>query len=165
MGHWIVGHALPDNRHRPRVFLEYNRASGDANTRDGRQGTFDPLFPSSHDKYGLVDLFGSSNIIHVRPGFQYTLRPGVRISVAYGKLWLSDARDGLYAGGKVVARSINGAAGSDVGQEADVQVLWTVSGAAQLNVGYGRLFAGEFLQQTMSGVSHSVVFLNIMRRF
>lgn len=164
-GHWVLGHSLPDTRHRPRLFLEYNRASGDANSRDGRQGTFDPLFPSTHDKYGLVDLFGSSNLIHVRPGFQYTIRSGLRIATAYGKLWLANARGGLYAGGKIAARDVHGAAGSDVGHEADVQVLWTASSATQVNAGYGHLFPGEFLQRTTTGVPYHILFLNVTRRF
>lgn len=164
-GHWVLGNTLPDARHRPRFFAEYARASGDAHPKNGRHGTFDPLFPSSHDKYGLTDLFGSSNIVQFRPGFQYTLRPKLAVSVAYNDFWLASGHDGLYVGGKVVARSVNGAAGTHVGQEADVQALWTVSRATQLNVGYGRLFPGEFLQHTTSGVPYNIVFCNIAQRF
>lgn len=48
----------------------------------GHRGTFDPLFPSSHDKYGLTDLFGSSNIVYFRPGVQYTIRKGLAVAAA-----------------------------------------------------------------------------------
>jgi len=60
LGHWVMGHTLADARHRPRVFAEFNRASGDANSTDGRHGTFDTLFPASHDKFGLTDLLCST---------------------------------------------------------------------------------------------------------
>jgi len=164
-GHWVVGHTLADTRHRPRFFAEFNRASGDANSKDGTHGTFDSLFPSSHDKYGLTDLFCSSNIIHVRPGFQYTVRRGVTVGAAYDNFWLANGRDGLYVSGKIVARSANGAAGTHVGQEGDLQAQWMVSGATQFTVGYGRLFPGEFLDHTTSGVPYNILFLNLAQKF
>jgi len=39
---------------KPRIFLEYNYASGTANPRQ-LGGTFDQLYPSGHDKFGLAD--------------------------------------------------------------------------------------------------------------
>lgn len=165
MGHWVVGQTLPNTRHRPRFFAEFNRASGDANPKDNVHGTFDSLFPASHDKFGLTDLFCSSNIVYVRPGFQYTVRPNLSIAMAYNDYWLASARDGLYFGGKIFARSANGAAGTHVGQEGDVQAQWTVSRVTQLAVGYGRLLPGEFLQHTTTGVPYNVVFLNLAQRF
>ena len=165
MGHWVVGHTLPDAVHRPRVFVEYNRASGDANPKDGHHGTFDPLLPSSHDKYGLTDLLCSSNVVHLRPGFQYIVRPGLTVAAAYDDFWLANAHDGLYVSARIVARSVNGTAGTHIGQEADVQAQWTVSRATQLAIGYGRLFPGAFLRHTTPGVPYNIVFLNVAQRF
>jgi len=165
MGHWVVGFTLPDTRHRPRFFGEVNRASGDSNPKDHARGTFDSLFPSSHDKFGLTDLLCSSNVIYFRPGFQYTVRPGLTVGTAYNDYWLASARDALYIGGKAFARSANGTAGTHVGQEADVQAQWTVSRATQVTAGYGRLFPGEFLQHTTTGTPYNIVFLNVAQRF
>ena len=47
-------------------------ASGDANPADGIRGTFDQLYPTAHDKYGLADQVGWRNIHHVRVGFDIT---------------------------------------------------------------------------------------------
>jgi hypothetical protein len=165
MGHWVLGHTLADTRHKPRFFAEYNRASGDAGPKDGHRGTFDPLFPSSHDKYGLTDLFGSSNIVYVRPGFQYTVLSRLTLSTAYNDLWLENAHDGLYISGKSFARSVNGTAGTHIGQEADIQALWTVSRVTQFNIGYGRLFPGAFLVHTTTGMPYNLLFLNLAQRF
>jgi hypothetical protein len=164
-GRWVVGHTLPNADHKPRFFVEYARASGDAASKDGQHGTFDTLFASSHDKYGLIDLFGSSNIVYFRPGFQYTVRRGLTLSTAYNDLWLENAHDGLYVAGKSVARSVKGAAGTHIGQEADFQALWTVSRATQFTVGYGRLFPGEFLQSMTTGMPYNLLFLNLAQRF
>lgn len=164
MGHWVVGETLPDARHVPRFFFEYNRASGDAASKDGKHGTFDPLFPSIHDKYGPTDLFGCSNIVYLRPGFQYTLRPGLRVAAAYDDLWLATASDGLYVSGKLFCRS-SATAVTHIGQEADFQAIWALSRATQVNIGYGRLFAGEFLQRTTAGVPYNILFLSMGQRF
>ena len=164
-GHWAVGHTLPDPTHRPRVFSELNRASGDANGHDGVHGDFDPLFPSTHDKLGLTDLFTWTNLLHWRSGFEYTIRPPLKVSAAYNSFWLADPRDGLYVGGKAIARSADGSAGTHIGQQADVQSLWTLPGGTQINVGYGRLFPGEFLRRTTAGVPYHIVFCNIAQRF
>jgi Alginate export len=165
MGHWVVGLTLPKARHRPRFFVEYNRASGDTDPNDGRHGTFDVLFPSSHDKYGLTDLFCSSNIVHFRPGFQYTAWRNLTVAAAYSDFWLGRARDGLYVGGKVAARSVNGTARTHIGREADLQAQWTVSRTTQVSAGYGRLFPGEFLRHATAGIPYNLVFCNIAQRF
>ena len=164
MQHWVLGETLPDARHKPRFFVEYNRASGDDNPKDRYHGTFDPLFPIPHDMFGLTDLMCSSNIVYLRPGFQYTLRPRLTVGVAYDDYWLDSARDGLYIGGKSFVRNANGTAGTHVGQEADVQGQWAISGATTLNAGYGRLIPGEFLQRTTAGMPYNLFFLGLTQK-
>jgi hypothetical protein len=164
-GHWVMGHTLADTRHKPRVFSEYNRASGDADPRDGRRGTFDPLYPAPHDKYGLADLFNWSNLGHWRSGAEYTIRKGLALSAAYNSYWLANLGDGLYAGGRMIARDPDKSAGGHVGQESDFQALWTATRTTSINVGYARLFPGAFLKHTTPGAPHNYVFANIAHRF
>jgi len=163
-GHWVVGFTLPDAVHRPRFFSELNRSSGDANPQDGSHGTFDPLFPSQHDKSGLTDLFSWSNLVHWREGFEYQLHRKLKLSVAYNDDWLASARDGLWVSGKIAARCLSGADGTHIGQEGDAALLWDVYGT-QINAGDGWLFPGEFLKRATSGAHYNYVFLNIARRF
>ena len=165
MGHWVVGHKLNGGIHTPRVFVEYAYASGDAHAKDNTHGTFDSLFPSSHDKYGLTDLFCSSNILHFRPGFQYVVRGGLTVGAAYNNYWLANRHDALYVSAKAVAASPSGAAGAHVGQEADVQAQWVLFRVTQINTGYGRLFPGEFLRRTTTGVPYNIVFLGVTQKF
>ena len=164
-GHWAGGYTLPNKRYRPRVFSEFNRASGDANAHDGIRGGFDPLFPSTHDKLGLTDVFTWTNLAHWRTGLGWTLMPRVTMAVAYSSFWLADAHDAVYCGGKAIARSADGSAGTHIGQQADLQAAWTPARSTQIQVGYGRLFPGEFLQKTTAHVPFSIVFLNVAQRF
>jgi hypothetical protein len=54
---------------------------------------FDPLFPITHDKYGLTDLFGSSNMMYVRPGFQFAIQRNLSVATAYNQYRLASARE------------------------------------------------------------------------
>lgn len=109
-GHRVLGHTLADTRHRPRLFAELNRATGDQNPRDGVHGAFDTLFPSSHDKSGTADQFCWTNIVHARAGIQYRVREGLTLSTAYNSFCLANRRDGIYSSGKVIIAS-NGSQG------------------------------------------------------
>ncbi len=165
MVHWLLGYTLAGTKHRPRLYLEYDRNSGDRALKDGRHGTFDGLFAASHDKYGLTDLICSSNALHGRSGLQYPLHPKVTVGGAYNEFWLASASDGLYIGGKLLARSADGAAGTHVGREVDAQAQWSPSSVTQISAGYGRLFPGEFLRHTTSGMPYGIVFWNVAQRF
>jgi alginate export protein len=68
-GHWVVGRTLARVRATPRFLVEYNYASGDKDPRDGTRGTFDQLYPTAHDKYGLADQVGWRNIHDLRVGW------------------------------------------------------------------------------------------------
>ena len=164
-GHWAGGYTLPNKRYRPRVFSEFNRASGDADARDGVRGGFDPLFPSTHDKLGLTDLFTWTNLVHWRTGLGWAVMPRVTMAVAYNSFWLADAHDAVYSGGKAIARSADGSVGTHIGQQGDIQAAWVPARTTQIQVGYGRLFPGEFLQRTTAHVPYSIVFLNVAQRF
>ena len=68
--HGLVGKAFNGAPSHPRVFGEYNYASGDADRTDGTRGTFDQLYPTGHDKLGLWDQVGWKNIHNLRAGVE-----------------------------------------------------------------------------------------------
>ena len=129
-GHWQLRRSL-GGPGAVRVASEYNFASGDADPADGRRGTFDQLYPTPHDKYGLADQVGWRNIHHVRVGAELVPGRKIQLTGSYHSWWLAEKRDGLYAaGGALVARVANGAASSHVGQELDVQLSRVADPAA-----------------------------------
>ena len=81
-GHWQIRETLPGSK-TPHLTAEYNYASGDADPADGIRGTFDQLYPTAHDKYGLADQVGWRNIHHVRIGFDITPIKATPITVNY----------------------------------------------------------------------------------
>lgn len=151
-GHWLLGYTLAQVSSRPRIVAEYNYASGDRNPRDGRRETFDQLYPTAHDKYGLADQVGWKNIHHLRGGLE--LKPGTKwlLMGKYNSWWLASPRDALYnARGLIVARVTDGSAGRFVGQGVDFQTVYSLSKHFQIAGGYSYLLPGTFLKKATPG--------------
>jgi hypothetical protein len=143
-----------------RATTEYNYASGDANPTDGLRGTFDQLYPTPHDKYGLADQVGWRNIHHVRAGLDIARIKGWPITANYHTWWLASAHDALYlAGGAVAAPAIaSGAPARHVGQEIDLQVTHPITPQLALAAGYAHITPGRFLKAATPGASYSAPF-------
>lgn len=158
-GHWQLRETIP-GRLTPHITAEYNFASGDEDPADGTRGTFDQLYATTHDKYGLADQVGWRNIHDLRLGFDISPFKATPITVNYHSYWLAESRDALYAAsGAVVARVAAGAASRKVGQEIDVQVSRPLTPQLALAAGYSHLFAGPFLKEATPGRSYTGPFV------
>ena len=160
--HWLLGWTAG----RMRVYGEWNQASGDTDVRDSRHQGFDQLYPAGHDKLGFDDLFGWSNLRHMRTGMEYKVHRRLTLMGAVNAYWVGSEKDALYnSSGRVIARSATGTAGRNVGSEFDLQGRWTVHPGTTAHVGYGRLVAGEFLQRTTPGLTYNLFSLSLAQRF
>lgn len=154
-GHWQIRKTLGGAR-ATHIIGEYNYASGDENPADGVRQTFDQLYPTGHDKYGLADQVGWRNIHDLRAGFDISPWKATPISVSYHSYWLAERRDGLYgASGALLVRLPAGAPSRRVGQELDLQVSRSITPQIALAAGYAHLFAGPFLQAATPGKSYT----------
>ena len=135
---------------------EFNYASGDEDPADATRGTFDQLYPTPHDKYGLADQVGWRNIRHLRAGIELIPLKGVPVAANYHSWWLNEKRDGLYAaGGALLARVPAGATSAHVGQELDIQATKALTPQLVVGAGYAHIFTGAFLKQATPGASYS----------
>jgi len=155
-GHGLLGYTLASTALTPRLFAEYNQASGDANPTDNRKGTFDQLYPTGHDKYGLTDLVGWQNMKHLRSGLDLSISKNWGATARYSSYWLADAHDALYnGGGAVLARSATGVAGTYVGQEVDLIASGKIRPGLGFSAGVGRFAPGTFLKNTTPGRTYT----------
>jgi hypothetical protein len=160
--HVNVGRSFVAVPARPRLFGEYNYASGDANRTDGIRGTFDQLYPTGHDKLGLSDQVGWRNIRHARAGLDFKPAEKWQATTSYHSWWLASATDGLYsASGALVARSAAGTAGTHVGQELDGQATYGYSPQLQINVGLAHIFPGQFLRNATAGHAYTYPYVMV----
>jgi hypothetical protein len=154
-GHWQMRQTFP-GRTAVRLTGEYNYASGDQDPGDNVRGTFDQLYPTPHDKYGLADQIGWKNVHHARAGFEVTPFTGFPVTTNYHSWWLAEARDAIYsAGSTVLARVATGAVDRHVGQEIDVQVSRALTPQIQAAAGYAHIAPGAFLKEATPGASYS----------
>jgi hypothetical protein len=161
-GHWLVGRTIPSGKKSYRVFGEYNFASGDKTPGDGIRGTFDQLYPTAHDKYGLADQVGWKNIHDLRAGLEFKPRSTLAMSGGYHSFWLANNRDALYsASGTVLARVSDGVPSRHVGQELDVQATYTPSARVSVTGGYAHLFTGAFLQAATPGKAYNFPYVMV----
>ena len=160
-GHWQIRETL-NTKYAFRLVEEYNFASGDSNPSDGRRETFDQLYPTPHDKYGLADQVGWKNIHHVRTGVEMTPFKKLTLTGNYHSWWLASANDAFYgAGSGIVARVPGGAADRHVGQELDAQAFYSLSPQVQLAGGYAYVFPGKFLQEATPGAGYSYPYVMV----
>lgn len=165
-GHWVVGFKPAPLPWSTRLFVEYNTATGSASAKLGERHTFDQLYPTAHDKYGLSDQVGWKNIHHVRAGPEWTPVSRWSMSVRYSDYWLANAHDGLYTTSNlVVAQMANGTAGRWVGQEVDFVNLVQVSKITQIGAGVSHIFPGTFLKLSTPGQSYTAPYLFFQSRF
>lgn len=165
-GHWVLGYTATALKWTPRFLVEYNTATGSASTKLGQRHTFDQLYPTAHDKYGLADQVGWKNIHHVRVGPEWKIVPRWSMAVRYSDYWLADAHDALYTtSNAVVAQMANGSAGRWVGQEVDFVNLVTVSKITQIGAGLSHIFPGTFLKTATPGQSYTAPYLFFQTRF
>jgi len=149
----------------PRIGLEYNFASGDHDSTDGKNQTFDNLFPSNHRLYGYMDLISWRNIHNPRLTASIKPIPPLLLTVDYHLFWLADTHDFFYpitgpargasgpaAPGEPVSYGRNPQFSSFVGSELDLDATYTVNRWANLRIGYGHFFVGDYIRDSLASV-------------
>ncbi|MBZ5607110.1 MAG: alginate export family protein [Acidobacteriia bacterium] len=164
-GSYVAGWTLNDSKIKPRVSLEYNHASGDKSAKDGARGTFDQLYASNHQYYGIADQVGWKNLRNPRIGFDFVATKRVKLRADFNEFYLATTQDGLYnaSGTRTVLNTH--ASSRHVGSEADFQVQYQWSEGLQFGIGFARLFAGEYLKQSTKADGYSYPYVCFTKKF
>lgn len=160
----VLGYTIPKSRVEPRFSLEYNYASGNRSIGGAVTGTFDLLYPTTHQWRRATDLFGEQNIKDLKLGFNFRPLRKMRVYIDYSDLKLASRYDSLYdtTGAVLVKVPKSGALSTDIGKELDIYATYDVNRRLQVGAGIGHLYAGRFLKQNTPGgsVSYPYVFLD-----
>ena len=133
----------------PRLFAEYNFASGDHNATDGNIETFQNLFPSNHKFYGYMDLFSWQNLQNVAASFRVKPTKKTSMQLDYNAFWLANTNDAWYrANGTTRVRPITPGAPNYVGSEIDLTGTYQPFKFLAFQAGYSHFFSGSYVGAT-----------------
>jgi len=150
----------------PRVYVQYNYASGDGDPGDGRSTTFQNLFPTNHKFYGYMDLFSWQNIHN--PSVTLAFKPHKTVSVAADLqlFWLATTSDAWYrANGLSRARPVTPGASPFVGSEIDLTATWKPTDYFSLHAGYSWFLPGNYVRDTGPASSADFFYLQAEVKF
>jgi hypothetical protein len=141
---------------KPRIFAQYDYASGNSNPeKKEAHTTFDTMYPTAHDRFGITDLFGWQNIEAVRAGA--TIEPHRRLTFTVQGLddWAADALDSIYntSGGAIVNNKTDH--GRHVGAEIDGYSWYELNRHFNLGGGFGYFGGGQFLTNVTTSHSYT----------
>ncbi|WP_038171301.1 alginate export family protein [Verrucomicrobium sp. BvORR106] len=148
-GHWGFGYVWTKSAWKPRLFAEYNFATGDSNAKDGDVDTFQNLFPTNHKFYGYMDAFSWQNIHNPAVSFSVQPTKTVKLQLDYHAFFLADTNDAWYrANGVTAVRPIKGSASDFVGTELDFTATWKATKNLSFLAGYSHFFCGDYAKAT-----------------
>ena len=151
----------------PHLEAEYDYATGNPHTNVDRIGTYDQEYPSNHNAFGLVDLFGFQNIKQDRLSLQLTPRSNLLMLFQGGSLHVATIHDGVYsgAGASLIAAPTGGFRSDDIGSEFDASAKYVFHKSFVTNIGVGHFFPGELMTSEKHGAPLTYAYLGFTYRF
>jgi hypothetical protein len=143
----VLGSTLPIASLSPRVYVEFDYASGD-DRPGGNVGTFNQLYPNAHSYLGYIDYIGRQNIVSPNAGVSINPIHGLTVSLQQYFFWRASDRDAIYNKSGGVLRPGTATTARYVGAETDVLATYNVTRHIQGYAGYSHFFTGEFITKT-----------------
>jgi hypothetical protein len=150
----------------PRLGVEIDYATGNDHSNPLRYGTYDQQYPSNHNAFGNVDLFGYQNIRQERINLDIAPAPSFTILVQGGFLNVAERKDSLYSssGSATIKAPTAGFASNVIGQEFDVSGKYVFHDYLVANVGAGHLFPGALLLENKHGAAETIGYFGLTYR-
>jgi hypothetical protein len=159
-----AGYTWSDLALKPRAAVGYDIASGDDDPGDGTAGTFYQLFPLGHAYLGYLDVLGRQNITDFHQSISWWPVPGaVQVKIDHHLFHRAETADAAYNVGGGVLREGDAGTSSDLGRELNLTLTWKLDRHTVLTAGYGRFWAGTFIEQ--SGSSEDIDFFHTGAQF
>lgn len=144
-----VGYQIDAAPWRPRLYVQYDYGSGDNNPSDNIHRTFDTIYPTAHDRLGMLDLFGWQNVESYRAGATIVPHRRWTVTAQYLNSWLSAPRDAVYnSSGASISRDLSGQSGTHLGEETDIYTWYELNRHVNIGAGFGAFGAGRFIAST-----------------
>lgn len=151
----------------PHLEAEYDYATGNPHSNPNRIGTYDQQYPSNHNAFGLVDLFGFQNIKQRRLSLQLAPKSNLLALFQGGSLHAAALHDAVYsgAGASLIAAPAAGFRSDDIGSEVDASAKYIYRKSFVTNIGVGHFFPGELMTSERHGAPLTYAYLGFTYRF
>lgn len=134
---------------KPKVYFEYNLASGDEDSSDGEVNTFIPLYQGTHDPYGLLDFFRWQNMqeaawkLDVMPIDKWKFTP------QFNFFWLENKNDSwVNSSGTAIRSKTSGERSNYVGSEVSLRAYYDLNKYTKIETGYAHFFSGDYVKDS-----------------
>ena len=151
---------------KPRLYLEYNQASGDDDSTDSKTNTFIPVYQKVHAPYGLMDFFRWQNMreiavrLDVSPVDKLILIPQVNF------FWLENKNDAWYtSSGSIKRYTTSGHRDSYVGNEFSIRAQYQINKNVGWESGYAHFFTGSYVEDSGTNDDANWVYTQLMYKF
>ena len=139
----VLGYKAPDCPYNSRLYLEYDYATGDKDPKDGDNNRYNPLYPTGHLFFGLIDAIGRQNIEDFCAGISAAPVKKVTTRLEGHYFERAESKDGVYdAGGNLIVPAA-ASKSSNIGEEVDFTIAYQYDAHLQIAAGYGHFFAGD----------------------
>jgi len=152
---------------KPRLGGEFDYATGNNHANANVIGTYDQSYPSNHNAFGLVDLFGYENIRQERINLDLGPSKNFTMLIQGGFLNLAQKKDSVYSSSASVTLKppTGGFATTDLGHEFDASAKYVFHEYLVANIGVGHLFPGEVLVDNKHGAAETIGYFSLTYRF
>src|SRR5256712_9250576 len=166
-GAFRAGYTMDAVPMRPRVGIEVDYASGDGCVANGTVGgnnaqckaaghfnTFENMFPTSHGKFGYMDLMAWKNQVTYQAVFDVKPSPVSKLQVNVAIMRLANRHDNWYR----ASQAVYGATGagndsSSIGRELDVHYWHTFKEKFKFEFGAGHFWAGTYVTNGQNSIN------------
>lgn len=144
-----VGYQRSDLWGNPWIRFGINWASGDGNLDDNDRNTFFNILPTNHLYYGYTDQLAFQNLTNVLLQLKLAPIEKLGVEITYHRFWLDSSADFRWGGTGAFSRTnlgfVRGASNgsTDVGQELDILVGYSVNRWLSVLGGYSKLWGGD----------------------
>ena len=146
----------------PQLALRFDVISGSPDLHDGRQGTFNPLYPNP-GYFNDASLLRPSNLIDVHPYATVRFTPALSADGGVAAFWRYSTSDAVYEpSGFVVIPALENSP-AYVATAVDVNLTWQIQRHLTFQASYVHFFTGSYVNQAggsdVNFVSTTLAFL------
>lgn len=162
-----VAHVFNSLPWKPRLGGEYDYSTGNPHQNADRISTYDQQYPSDHNAFGLVDLFGFQNIKQERVNLDLGPTKNLSLLIQGEALGVSSRFDSVYNGaaGVAVQAPANGFATNSIGDGFDVSAKYVFHDYWVVNAGVGHFFPGSLMSANHHGAPLTLPYFSLTYRF